>query len=492
MSISHDRARTAAPLVDGGSRNVLLIVSAAMIFVVLNATGLNVALPTIGEDLGLEPGLLGWILTIYLLVYGVAIPLFGSFADVCGARRFFIAGLAVYALGSLLCAVATSGTLLLAARVVQAVGGAAISGLGFALVASAVRPERRGFAFGVVGTSMGAASIAGATLAGVLADGPGWPAVFAVAALAGLLVPLAWTTLPVDVGRGGEHPDLRGGLFLALAIGGALFAATEGAQAGLGEARVGLAAAVAVGGLVGLVIRQRAVRSPSNPRDLVENRRYLALAATSLLAVAVTSGVYVGMPLLLSAVNELPPTQIGLVLMPGALLATSLGVLIGRLVDRVGTRLPVRVGLVALLAATLGLSTAVGTSVWALAALMCLVELGSASVSTALATAISLVVRPERLPSAQSINAMLLSLGGSLGTTLSTAVVAARGGALDALNPLHAGPGVPFSDGFLLLAVLPIAALAISAPVLIGKTRVQPGADRPDPAARSAVGVASR
>jgi MFS family permease len=290
--------------------------------------------------------------------------------------------------------------------------------------------------------------------------------------------------LPRDAGRGGERPDLWGGLFLGLAIGGLLFGATEGPRAGWSDSRVGLAAVVAVPALVGLVVRQRAVRSPFIPRDLVESRRYLALAVTSLLAVAVVSGVYVGMPLLLTAVNDLPPTQIGLVLMPGALLATALGVLIGRLVDRVGTGLPVRVGLIALLAAALGLSTMVGGSVWVLAALMCLLEAGSALISTALATAISLVVRPERLPSAQSINAMLLSLGGSLGTTLSTAVVAARGGGTDALNPLHVGSGAPFSDGLLVLAVLPLVALVVSAVVRSSGPRARPGDDLSNPAAR--------
>jgi len=210
---------------------VLLIVSASMVFVVLNATGVNVALPAIGGDLGLDPGLLGWLLTIYLLVYGIAIPLFGSFADVYGARRFFVGGLAVFALGSLLCALATGAWLLLVARVVQAAGGAAVSGLGFALVSAAVRPERRGFAFGVVGTSLGAASLAGPILAGVLADLLGWQSVFAIAALAGLLVPLSWMMLPHDDGRGGALPDLWGGLCLGLAVGGVLYAAAEGAQA---------------------------------------------------------------------------------------------------------------------------------------------------------------------------------------------------------------------------------------------------------------------
>jgi DHA2 family metal-tetracycline-proton antiporter-like MFS transporter len=248
----------------------------------------------------------------------------------------------------------------------------------------------------------------------------------------------------------------------------------------------------AIGGLVGLVIRQRAVSAPFIPRDLVENRAYLALASTSLLAVSVYSGVYVGMPLLLRAVNELPLTEIGLVLMPGAVLSMVAGVPIGRLVDRTGTGAPVRFGLVTVLMALLSMSAAVGASIWVLAGLICLLQLGSTFVSTALTTAISLVVPPERLPSAQSMNAMLLSLGGSLGTTLTMTVLAARGGAVTGLNPLHTGPGAPFSDSLLLLAILPVAALAISSVVLGARSRAQPHDEMQDAAARDAVGVGSR
>ena len=449
----------------GGPWRIVVVVSAAVFLSVLNASIVNVILPTIGRDLDVEPGPLGWVITAYLLVYGVAIPFYGRLADTYGARRFFVAGQAVFALGSLLCALAPSYPLLLAARVVQAGGGAAVPGLGVVLIGRAFPPDKRGTALGTLSTTVGTAAAIGPTLGGFMADALGWHAVFAIGTLAGLLAPASWATLPRDEGRGGSRLDVWGGLLLGLAIVGALLAGTEGARASWGSPRVLWAAGVAAVALAALVFRQRTAESPFLPRDLLENRRYLALCLTSFSAMAAFVGHLIGLPLLLTGLNGLPPSQVGLVLLPSAALNAALGVAVGRLVDRVGGRIPVRAGLVGMVLAALGLSSAVGSPPWVMAALLGLLGVGVAFVNTPLSTAVSLLVRPERLPSAQSINAMLFFLGGSFGTTMVTAVVAARGQASDALNPLHAGPGVAFSDAFLLLTIPLLVALALSAAV---------------------------
>jgi DHA2 family metal-tetracycline-proton antiporter-like MFS transporter len=449
---------------DGGWR-IVAVVCASVFLSVLNASIVNVTLPTIGQDLGVEPGRLGWVITIYLLVYGVAIPFYGRLADLYGARRFFVLGQAVFALGSLLCALAPSYPLLLAARVVQAGGGAAVPGLGVALIGRVAPPDRRGTVLGVLSTTVGAASAIGPTLGGFVTDALGWHYVFALGVLAGLLVPASRAILAADEGRGGSRLDVWGGLFLGLGIVGALLAGTEGARAGWGAPIVLWAAAASAAGFVALILRQRGAESPFVPRDLLENRRYLALGALSFCTTTAFVGHLIGLPLLLAGVNGLPPSQVGLVLLPSAALNAVLGVIVGRLVDQAGARVPVRAGLALMLLAVLGLSTSVGAPPWVMAALLGLLGMGVAFANTPLSTAVSLLVRPERLPSAQSINTMLFFLGGSFGTTLVTAVVAARGRAAESLNPLHAGPGVGFSDAFLLLAVPLLIGLALSAAV---------------------------
>ena len=472
------------------SRNVVLVVCASIFVSVLNASIVNVVLPTIGRDLAVEPARLGWVLTAYLLVYAVAIPFYGRLADRYGARRFFLLGQSVFALGSLLCALAPSYPLLLLARVVQAGGGAAIPGLGVTLASRAYPPSERGTVLGFMSTAVGIAAAIGPTLGGFVSDALGWHAVFGIGAVAGLLVPVGRRVLPRDEGRGGEWVDVWGGLCLGVAISGALLAAAEGARAGWAARQVAWAGATSVVALVALVARQRTAASPFVPRELLRNRRYRALVAISFAAMAGMLGSIVGLPLLLTAINSLSPSQVGLALLPNAALTATLGVVAGRLADRVGGRMPVRAGLTAMLVALLGLSAASGGPVWAVSALLALLGVGSAFVNTPLSTAVSLVVRPERMASGQSINTMCFFLGGSFGTTLLTAVVAARGQATVALNPLHTGPGAGYSDAFLLLAVPLLVALALSAALPGAARALEPAADTLGEAGRD--GTAAR
>jgi DHA2 family metal-tetracycline-proton antiporter-like MFS transporter len=465
------------------ARNVLLVACASVFFSVLNGSIVNVTLPMIGQDLGIEPGQVGWVMTAYILVYAVAIPVYGRLADRYGARRFFLAGQSVFALGSLLCALAPSYPLLLVARVIQAGGGAAIPALAVVLLGRAFPPSQRGTAMGTLSTALGVGAAIGPTLGGVVSDMLGWHAIFVIGALAGFLVPVNWVILPRAEPRGTSGLDLWGGLFLALATGGVLLAATEGTRVGWGSPLAVWAGVTSAVGLVALVIRQRTAESPFIPRDLLRNRRYLALGLTSFAAMTAFVGPLIGMPLFLANINGLAGWQIGLVLLPNAVLNAALGIFVGRLVDRIGGRLPVRTGLIVMMISVIGLSTAAGAPAWVVAALMGLHGVGMVFVSTPLSTVVSMLVRPERLPSAQSMNTMLFFLGGSFGTTLVTAVVAARAEATVGLNPFHGTVGVGYSDAFLLLSLPLLVALALSATIPDGAASKK--ASDPAPGSRS-------
>ena len=440
----------------------MFVVCAAVFLSVLNGTIVNVVLPTIGLELAVEPALLGWVVTAYSLVYAVAIPFFGRFADIFGARRLFVAGQAVFALGSLLCVLAPSFPLLVLARVIQAAGGAAIPGLGMTLATRAYPPHQIGVVVGLMSTGVGVAQAIGPTLGGVVATAFGWQAAFAVGTLAGVLVPASWVWLPQldrkpdDAASTREPLDLWGGLFLAATISGGLLALTEAARHGPGAPTVWLAALLALSGLASLVFRQRTNTFPFIPREVLASPAFLAVSGITVCSTASSFGVIVGVPLLLARVNGLPASEIGLLMIPNALLAVSLGVLVGKLADRVGIRLPVRAGLLALLVSLAALSTAAGMSGWIISGLLAVLGVGTTLVYTALPASVSLILRPERLASGQGINSMLFFLGGSLGATLTTAVLTVRAEAADALNLIHSGSGVPFSDAFLLLMV-PVA-----------------------------------
>ena len=276
-------------------------------FTVLNGSIVNVVLPVIGHELAVEPALLGWVVTAYSLVYAVAIPFFGRLADIFGARRFFVAGQAVFAVGSLLCVLAPGFPLLVVARAVQAAGGAAIPGLGTTLLARTFPPQQMGT------------------------------------------------------------------------------------------------------GTIALVVRHRLVEYPFVPRALLASAGYRAVSTITICSATGSVGVMVGVPLLLARVNGLSAAEIGLLLVPNAVLSMSMGVVIGRLADRVGSRIPARLGLLLMLAALVGLSSSVGVDGWAIAGLLALLGLGSAFVNTPMPAAVSRLVAPAQLASGQSMTTMLFS-----------------------------------------------------------------------------------
>ena len=123
---------------------IVSVVCAALFFGVLNTSAVAVVLPDISDDLSVDAGQLSWLMTGFMLVYGVAIPFYGRLADIYGARPLNLLGVSIFSIGSLLSALAPNYSLLLAARVAQATGGTAVPGLGMTLASRAYGPEARG------------------------------------------------------------------------------------------------------------------------------------------------------------------------------------------------------------------------------------------------------------------------------------------------------------------------------------------------------------
>ncbi len=141
----------------------------------------------------------------------------------------------MFSLGSLLAALAPNYELLLGARVVQALGGAALPGLGMTLASRAFGPGNRGAALGALSATMGSGAAIGPLLGGTMSAQFGWQSLFAITALAVLVTPLALAVLPKAEERSREPMDVAGGLLLAVMLTGLLLAASEGGQSGWGS-----------------------------------------------------------------------------------------------------------------------------------------------------------------------------------------------------------------------------------------------------------------
>ena len=243
-----------------------MVVCYALFFGVLNASALGVVLPDIARDLEVEIGQLGWIMIGFLLVYGVAIPFYGKLADMHGARPLFLLGVGIFAVGSLLSALAGSFELLLGARLIQAAGGAAVPGLGMALASRAYGPESRGTILGVIGATIGAGAAIGPLLGGALADLWGWESIFLSNTAAALAIPVVIKVLPRDGETAGGDLDVLGGLLLGATVVGLVLAPSEGSRSGWLSPLAVLGGVMAVAGFAALAWQQRRSAAPFIPR----------------------------------------------------------------------------------------------------------------------------------------------------------------------------------------------------------------------------------
>ena len=440
----------------------MLVLISAVFVTVLNSSMVNVVVPVIGQEFDASAGQVGWVITGYLLVYAVGIPLYGRVSDLYSLRSTFTLGLVVFAVGSLVGALAPNLVVLVIGRVLQAAGGAAIPALASASVARFLPPGDRGGALGLVLSSVGIGAAVGPIVGGGLAALAGWQSLFyASLALAGLLVVGAWFVLPHTRPSGERSFDLPGGVLLGLAAGLFLFGVTQGQVEGFGSVSswgsfVGSALAA-----VGFAWRIRTAAHPFAPPDLFRNGPYVAAVVvgfSSMLA-NVTSLVFV--PLLVSDVNGLSPASAGLVLAPGAVALAILSPFAGRLSDKVGTKPPILAGLGIMLLSALFLSTfAAGGSAVLVSLGMLGFGSGFAFANSSTTNAAQAVLPREEVGVGLGIFQGLFFLGGGTGPAVIGAFFAARGDAqAGALNPFYGLGAAPFSDAFLVVSLALVVSL---------------------------------
>lgn len=456
------------------ARLLLAVVVSAILVSVLNQTFTNVVVPDIRNYFGASQGQTGWVITGYLLIFAVGIPLYGRIADLYSLRVVFSTGLVVLAAGSLVCAVAPTLPVLVGGRIVQAAGASAVPALGFASVAKAMPPGKRGAALGLLSSSVGAGAAIGPVVGGAVAGLTGWHALFYLTLVMSLaLAPAALRSLPGAPETGEapsglwnaiQHFDVPGGLALALAAGFALFGVTEGQAAGFDSPIAWGSFALALAAVVFFVWRIRAVAEPFVSPRLFRNRGFLATAGVGFFFMFTNLGSLILAPLMLSEVNDLSAAGIGLVLAPGAVVVAVLSPVAGRLSDRFGPRLLVRAGLVTILISTLFLSSlAAGASPILVAAGLLGQGLGFAAVNSPNANAATSVLPPSESGVGLGIYQMLFFLGGGFGPAIGATFLALREQAgAGALNPLYSLDATPFSDAFLLLAFAVVIALTAS------------------------------
>ncbi|MEU1373144.1 MFS transporter [Streptomyces triculaminicus] len=336
------------PVLSGRSRLILLVLCAAQFIVALDFSILNVALPVLGEDLGMGQADLQWAVTAFALPSGGFLLFFGRIADLYGRRRLFLLGLGLFTAASVLATLAWDPTSFLAGRALQGMGAAVLVPTGMSLLTTtfAEGPEREK-ALGISGTLLSLGFTVGMVLGGVMTDALGWRSTMGLLAVAGALVLLTAPGLLTE----SRHPDrprldvpgavtVTGGL-LAL-----IYALSTAAQRGFGGADVLVTLVAGVLLLVAFVIVESRAAEPLVSLAMLRRRTVAWGNLAGLMTFAMMSTVVFLLTLYLQEVLGLSAFRTGLVFGVQGLLAVVAGMTAPKVIARLGAHRTLVTGLV--------------------------------------------------------------------------------------------------------------------------------------------------
>jgi EmrB/QacA subfamily drug resistance transporter len=277
----------------------LVLVCAAFFMVVLDVSIVNVALPSIALDLELSQSTLQWIITAYSLAFGGFLLLGGRAADVLGRRKVFIAGMALFTFGSLMCGFAQSGAWLIAFRALQGLGGAIVSPATLSIINAAFRHggAERNKAFGIWGAVAGSGAAVGVLLGGVLTEYLGWQWIFFVNVPVGIAI-IALTSRLVSEGRAEDVDPHTDPLAALLATGGLVsfvYAMSRAPEAGWGSLQTIGLTILAVILITIFFVKEARTDSPLVPLELFKVR---SVAVANLVGFCIGGAIFGGFFLL--------------------------------------------------------------------------------------------------------------------------------------------------------------------------------------------------
>jgi EmrB/QacA subfamily drug resistance transporter len=323
---------------------IACVLGSAVVFV--DGTVVNVALPSIRDDLGTGLAAQQWIVEAYLLTLGALLLVGGSLGDLLGRRRMFAVGLAGFAVTSLLCAVAPTAGLLVGARALQGIAGAVLVPSSLSVITATFPAEERGAAIGTWTAWAGIAMVIGPLGGGLLVDNASWRWIFAIN------VPFVLATLalvraavPESVDEESTHRiDYLGAVLVALGLAGPVFALIEQPNYGFGDP------VVAVPGLVGLallglfIVHERRSDHPMLPLELFRSRNFAVGNLATMLVYGGLGAATFFVAIYLQQVAGYSAVAAGVTLMPITLIMFVLSRRFGALSDRIGPRALMGVG----------------------------------------------------------------------------------------------------------------------------------------------------
>ena len=409
----------------------LALLCMTQFMVVLDASIVNIALPSIGEDVGISQENLSWVVNAYVLTFGGFLLLGGRMADLLGRRRVFMAGLVVVAVASLFAGFASSEGVLIAARAAQGLGAAIIAPSALSIVTTIFRDgSERNKALGAWGAVAGSGGAAGVLLGGVLTDGLGWEWVMWVNVPVALFV-LALTPRLIPESRSESqtrHFDIAGGVTVTAGLSLLVYAIVDAGSAGWGSTQtVGLLAAAIALLAIFTAIELRS-DAPLVPFSIFRKRTLTGANAVGLMVGGSLFAMFFFVTLYMQQVLGYSPIKAGLSYLPLSLAIIASAGVASQLVTKVGFKPVLAVGLALVAAGLLWFSQiSVGGSFTTDIlgpSLLAAVGLGFAFVTTTIAAVSGIEDREQGLASGLINTAQ--QIGGALGLAVLATIATSR------------------------------------------------------------------
>ncbi|OBG99863.1 MULTISPECIES: DHA2 family efflux MFS transporter permease subunit [unclassified Mycobacterium] len=442
----------------------------ATVMAILDVTVVAVAQRTFIDQFGSSQAVVAWTMTGYTLALATVIPLTGWAADRFGTKRLFMGSVVAFALGSLLCAIASTILQLIVFRVVQGIGGGMLMPLGFMIMTREAGPARLGRLMSILSIPMLLAPIGGPILGGWLIDTSSWRWIFLINLPIGLLtLILAALVFPGDHPARSETFDVVGGLLLSPGLATFLFAVSSVPRCGtVADRRVLIPAAIGLALIAAFVVHaRRRADHPLIDLRLFQNKVITQANVTMLLFATAFFGAGLLLPSYFQQVLHQSPMQAGVHMIPQGLGAMLTMRLTGPLVDRQGPGKIVLVGIALIIAGLGTFAVGVGKQTPYLPTLLvglAIMGLGMGCTMMPLSVASVQALAPHQIARGTTLMSVSHQVGGSMGTALmsmvltnqfnhSDAITAAR--KLATLQQKAAATGVPVDP-----AAIPRQALA--------------------------------
>lgn len=450
---------------------VMAAVAMSTLLSTIDGSIVNVALPTLVDELDTVFAVAQWVILAYLLTQTTLMPSIGRLGDMLGMKRIYTGGIVLFTAASVMCAFSPNVYWLIGFRLVQAIGSVMMLGLGMAIVTEAFPPQERGKAIGLNGTFVSIGIVLGPTLGGLILSAASWRWIFLVNLPIGLLGAfLAWRYVPDTRPSGRQRFDFGGAVLMFISLLALLLALTMGQQLGFGDPRMLALFAAALLTFALFVWVERGHAQPMIDLSLFRSRQFSLSLLIGGLAFVSIAGATLLLPFYLQNMRGFAPQQVGLMM---ALIPVFLGVaapLSGAASDRFGTRRIASLGLLIVVAGYWvmeGFDAATTLLVFALGAM--LLGLGFGVFQSPNNSAVMGAAPPERLGVASGLLGLSRTLGQTTGIALFGALWAGRVASFLGETPVGGATSAPvpaqisgLQQTFLAMLALMALALALS------------------------------